>query len=315
MTLDQIQYVCAVYENKSISKAARELYVSQPNISKAIAKLERELGFNIIIRKKNGVEFTEKGQEFVYRGTKILKECQDLGRREKKDQTEVFTVCGPTYPAIAKAFYRLSLEYMGWEEEQSRVLNLQNASDQDSLKRLEENKTDLAILLLPETDYESHSFKRKLMQLELNFHFLARVPVCVKLAQSHPLLQAEKFDLEQLHRYPMINYSMSDGIKPQDGLPYMPFSITRKALYVDSSALRNDLIQHSAAWGFCAQMSRSDQEAENVRCIPIPDCFWILGYISIQEGRAGHLEKLYLKYLQDEIAFLEAESTCWKTEE
>ncbi len=50
----------------SISKAAEYGYTSQPAVSKAIKKLESELGVQLFIRSLNGVELTEKGQELLY---------------------------------------------------------------------------------------------------------------------------------------------------------------------------------------------------------------------------------------------------------
>lgn len=50
----------------SISKAAKETFSSQPAISKAIKKLEEELGTQLFYRNINGVELTEKGKELLY---------------------------------------------------------------------------------------------------------------------------------------------------------------------------------------------------------------------------------------------------------
>ena len=51
---------------KSFSKAAELTYSTQPNISKAIKKLESELGVELFYRKSNGVELTEKGKELLF---------------------------------------------------------------------------------------------------------------------------------------------------------------------------------------------------------------------------------------------------------
>ena len=43
MTLQQLRYVASIAECGSLSKAARELYIAQPSLSKAIAELEKEI--------------------------------------------------------------------------------------------------------------------------------------------------------------------------------------------------------------------------------------------------------------------------------
>lgn len=50
----------------SITEAAKKNYMSQPAISKAIKKLESELGVKLFYRAINGVELTEKGRELLY---------------------------------------------------------------------------------------------------------------------------------------------------------------------------------------------------------------------------------------------------------
>ena len=47
MNIEQLQYMCAISQHKSITKAAESLYVTQQTVSKAIHRLEKELGFQI----------------------------------------------------------------------------------------------------------------------------------------------------------------------------------------------------------------------------------------------------------------------------
>ena len=74
----------------SFSSAANYTYSTQPAISKAIKKLEEELGCKLFYRKSNGVELTEKGRELLYyveksygnilTAERILLETEDLNR-------------------------------------------------------------------------------------------------------------------------------------------------------------------------------------------------------------------------------------------
>ncbi|MBD5585780.1 MAG: LysR family transcriptional regulator [Clostridia bacterium] len=51
-----------VGKHKNITRAAVELYSSQPAVTRAIQNLETELGCRLFVRTKNGVEFTHEGQ-------------------------------------------------------------------------------------------------------------------------------------------------------------------------------------------------------------------------------------------------------------
>ena len=60
-TLSQYKVFYTVAETGSISRAARELYISQPAISKSIGKLEEALGTRLFARSSRGVTLTEEG--------------------------------------------------------------------------------------------------------------------------------------------------------------------------------------------------------------------------------------------------------------
>lgn len=62
MNYEHCKIFYCVGKHKNITKAANELYSSQPAVSRAIMSLENELGCRLFIRNKNGVEFTHEGQ-------------------------------------------------------------------------------------------------------------------------------------------------------------------------------------------------------------------------------------------------------------
>lgn len=64
MTFSQIDYFLVAAQQKSISRASELLYVSQPAVSKQLAMLESELGVQLFVRKKQGLEITKAGKAF-----------------------------------------------------------------------------------------------------------------------------------------------------------------------------------------------------------------------------------------------------------
>ena len=65
MDINTITYFMKAYTSKSLSQAARDLYISQQGLSKAIRSLETELGVPLFYRTKNGIEPT-KFAEAIY---------------------------------------------------------------------------------------------------------------------------------------------------------------------------------------------------------------------------------------------------------
>ena len=58
MTLNQLRYFCTASRCHSITKAAEELYVTQPTVSVAIRDLEIEFGISLFYRKGNQLILT-----------------------------------------------------------------------------------------------------------------------------------------------------------------------------------------------------------------------------------------------------------------
>ena len=65
MKLQQLRFFQAACKHNSITKAARELHISQPSISAAIHSLEEEFSVKLIERKYQGFELTKEGQIFL----------------------------------------------------------------------------------------------------------------------------------------------------------------------------------------------------------------------------------------------------------
>lgn len=65
MELIQLRYFAAVARHGSVTKAAQELYITQPNLSKAIMRLEEELGVPLFEHRKGRILLNEYGRLFL----------------------------------------------------------------------------------------------------------------------------------------------------------------------------------------------------------------------------------------------------------
>ena len=62
---DGKEYVYAVYEEKSFSKAAQKLYITQPALSTAIKKVEKKIGSPIFDRSTSPIGLTPSGEVYI----------------------------------------------------------------------------------------------------------------------------------------------------------------------------------------------------------------------------------------------------------
>lgn len=76
--LTKYKIFLSVAENKNISKAAVQLYISQLAVSMAIRRMEENLNTTLFIRKSKGVELTEKGRLLYDIAKKALNMLSDI---------------------------------------------------------------------------------------------------------------------------------------------------------------------------------------------------------------------------------------------
>lgn len=112
MNLLHMKYAVEVAKTESISKAAENLFMGQPNLSRAIKELEESLGIIIFERSTKGIRVTEAGQEFLQHARRILSQVDEIEAlyRDGQRQKQKFSVCVPRTSYIAEAFAELAVQ-------------------------------------------------------------------------------------------------------------------------------------------------------------------------------------------------------------
>lgn len=106
MNLLHLKYAVEIAKTKSISRAAENLYMGQPNLSRAIKELEESLDITIFQRSSKGITITPEGEEFLQYAKKILNQVEQVEEIYKKGKrtNQLFSVCAPRASYISYAF-------------------------------------------------------------------------------------------------------------------------------------------------------------------------------------------------------------------
>jgi len=89
MEVRQLEYVVALSDERSFSRAAERMRVAQPSLSQQIKKLEKELGQTLFDRLPRGAVPTEAGKRLVQRARLILAQLVDAGREVSDTKNSV----------------------------------------------------------------------------------------------------------------------------------------------------------------------------------------------------------------------------------
>lgn len=111
MNILHLKYAVEVAKTQSISKAAENLYMGQPNLSRAIKDLEESLGITIFRRTSKGITTTPDGEEFLRRAKKIVDQVEEVEQiyNSDKEHKQAFSVCVPRasyFSAAMESFSR-----------------------------------------------------------------------------------------------------------------------------------------------------------------------------------------------------------------
>lgn len=119
MELRELKYFLAVTREQSISKAAQALYITQPNLSRQMGNLEKEIGQRLFIRGTKKITLTEAGQLLRKRAEEIIELYNQTEAELNKPVTDVsgdiYIGGGESYVMglIAKAARSVQSEYPG----------------------------------------------------------------------------------------------------------------------------------------------------------------------------------------------------------
>lgn len=147
--LSQYKIFYEVAKAGNISKAAKELYISQPAISKSISKLEDSLGTTLFNRNSRGVQLTEEGR-VLFEHTSAAFEALSQGEQELK-RIRNFHM-GHIRIGVSNTLCRfIMLSYLkGFIEQYPHMkITIESQSTTHTLSMLEQQRIDIGLVAEP----------------------------------------------------------------------------------------------------------------------------------------------------------------------
>ena len=147
--LSQYKIFYEVAKAGNISKAAKELYISQPAISKPISKLEDSLGLSLFTRSSRGVQLTSEG-EILFEHTREAFDALDRGEQELK-RIQEFDI-GHLRIGVSNTLCKyILLPYLKTFIDQypHMKVTIESQATAQTLARLEQQKIDLGLVAEP----------------------------------------------------------------------------------------------------------------------------------------------------------------------
>lgn len=193
-----LKYAVEVDRTRSISKAAKNLYMGQPHLSKAIKELEDSIGCVLFARTPKGVEPTDRGREFLEQAKNIIAQMDqlDVMFREPEEQVYKLAVSVPRASYISEAFSRVVEQV---EDEENFQLNYRETNSVRAIKNVTDGINNIAIIRYLKSDEDY--FRNALKERDLNLEVIWEFRNMVTMSQDHPLAGKDKVEYQELLEY------------------------------------------------------------------------------------------------------------------
>jgi DNA-binding transcriptional LysR family regulator len=147
--LRQLEYFVAVARHRHFTRAAEELYVTQPALSQQVRRLEAELGLALLRRTSRGIELTPAGEDLLVHAQKVIAEV-GAARTAMDEHAGVergfVRVAAPAVDAL-----RLPRELAEFHRDHPGIrLGLRQASPRDVIALVQRGAVDMGVVSLPD---------------------------------------------------------------------------------------------------------------------------------------------------------------------
>lgn len=199
MELLQLQYFQKVAKLESISKAANELHIAQPSLSKTISRLEEQLGAKLFDRNGKRIRLNETGKVFLSHVEKSLQELED-GIKEVRDSVEQQDTQVIVGTATAKLLPNLVCDYLT-ENPSIRFRLLQVINHEELWIKLQQNEIDICISSLP------------LHGKGICCRPLTDEKIYLVVSKNHRFADKTEIHLAETEKEPLIYYTAESGLR------------------------------------------------------------------------------------------------------
>ncbi len=225
MNIQHLKYAIEVERTGSISKAAENLYMNQPHLSKAIRELEETIGINIFNRTSKGVIPTKKGEEFLHYAKGIVDKVDEVENMYKKHEanTHKFDVSVPMACYVSVAFTKF---VKAISQGDNIMVNYHETDSQTAINHVTNFENNIAIIRY-QTKYEKYYLQfleEKDLMVDPLWEFSYRLIMSVK----HPLAMEKHISINNLEGYIEITHGYHT-------IPSLPASKARELVQSESN--------------------------------------------------------------------------------
>ena len=194
MTLNQLYYFQMIAKYENYRKAAEELYISQPSLSRSIASLESELGVLLFEKNGRGVNLTKGGKLFLEYADRIMDECEIATNKMKEMASDGGKIdIGYVFPLASHYIPHNVRDFLNKKENKNVTFNFFQNHTSAIAKKVRSGELDVG-------------FGGYIDKEEFEFFPVLSEEMVLITPKGHELESYKKVSIQELRNYPVIGY-------------------------------------------------------------------------------------------------------------
>jgi DNA-binding transcriptional LysR family regulator len=299
MTLIQLKYVIACEKNRSFSAAAKEMFTSTSNISKAIHNLEVEIGYQVFNRSVKGLEITDRGKLFLKHTKAVFVELDCINNLDLKLPIHRLKIAGTPISFFFEAFTKFVSKYENedWVELQF-VTNCRDIPNSILI-----GESDLGLMVAPKGYYDTIQWTKKgivtkvIASMGINFYFRKDHPIVLEYQRTNVI------PYERFSKYPMIDYDNNTFLlnyvsKIEDSLKGIDRT---KTIKIDDRYWKIELVKRTSGFSLGTQMSETYTSNLGIYTLPVDNAKVDVLVLYSANQPLNELAKDFLALLKEEF--------------
>lgn len=295
-----LKYALEVERMGSITQAAQNLYMAQPNLSKALKDLETELGITIFKRTPSGVKVTKEGSEFLYHARCVMEqigEMEQIAKRKGAQQT-AYKLSIPRGSYIAEAFAAFVAEL---EAPDGMEITVNETNAMGTITNVTDRGYNMGIIRYPVRD--ENYFRSCIRANHLCSETIWEFEYLLVFSKDHPLAEKAQIRQQDLEDYIRIAHGDSELMRENaDASDLYGRTKPGRVIYVYERGSQFDLLTNVPnTYMWVSPIPKDTLERNHLvqRVCEVPDNQYKDVLIYRQDYPLGERDKLFQKKLYE----------------
>lgn len=282
MEIKQLEYFVAAVDYKSLNRAAEQLYTTQPNVSRVIHSLEKELKTPLFIRSNKGIRMTEQGELLYGHAVSILKHSNIIRSMTAQQGVHKFSVSGYQSSLLTKLLVE---NYKNSSKSQEIRYEYREGTVEEITDNVANHTSEIGIVYLAEA--QMHCFKHIIGHKKLEFFPLDNRGICVYVGKNHPLYEREEVDFSELCGLKFVGgtddfFAMEHHLE-RVSVGTVMMEKMNNVFSTNSDYLINNLLLHTDVCCMGVDFVSDEYEKYEIRALKVRQCepFLTIGYAAL----------------------------------